>query len=129
MFHNAIRDFHADVTKRMYFMSQDSIDNSLYENCFFQSSLLCLTDEIICKICILLKCYLYITGYPYLVFLASGCYFFYIYTRFTLNNQWNMQFKILHSEYKVPGVISLCTYVISCNLNVYTYLETMIIKY
>ena len=62
-------------------------------------------------------------------FSCLGLLFFYTYTRFTLNNQWNMQFKILHSEYKVPGVISLCTYVISCNLNVYTYLETMIIKY
>ena len=62
-------------------------------------------------------------------FACLGLLFLYIYTRFTLNNQWNIQFKILHSEYKVPGVISLCTYVISCNLNVYTYLETMIIKY
>ena len=62
-------------------------------------------------------------------FSCLGLLFVYVYTKFTLNNQWNMQFKILHSEYKVPGVISLCTYVISCNLNVYTYLETMIIKY
>ena len=62
-------------------------------------------------------------------FSCLGLLFFYVYTKFTLNNQWNMQFKIFHSENGVPGVISLCTYVISCNLNVYTYLETMIIKY